>query len=109
MGIVKVKITLPDNWKTVAGLTEAKETKLTCHISKKKMGQLGDIIVVKGDDCDAIAEILGLDANWKLKDVGRGWGAYDGDSLTFFQHKGDFDSVGPDVSTLPLGKRGIMK
>lgn len=86
-----MKINLPENWREVAGLTEAKETKISCHVAKKVSGQLGTIIVLEGDDCDDIAKILGISAKWELKDLHHGWAAYDGNRLTLFQHKGDFE------------------
>lgn len=63
------------------------------HVAKPNFGQSGTIVILNGEKSNSdIADILGLQSNWHLQKVGKGYAAYDGERLTFFSNASDFQS-----------------
>lgn len=70
-------------------LTEAKTSRVDLTVATKTMGQLGEIIILEGPLVSELAKMLGLGEDWKLKKASAD-AAYDGQRLSFFENKKDF-------------------
>lgn len=74
--------------KKLAGIICEENTYI--HYSDKRVGAFGSMIVVEGVAVKMLDKIFKTGTDWKLKKVGDGWAACDGERFTFFENKNDF-------------------